>query len=223
MHSLFFGGMSQYYYQNGNLIQDDLVPFVKTISRLSRDANGNLTEYQLPFEMPALKGSSAEFIPNLNLPHYSNKVFKLSEISQNSFMIGHIFGGISSPVINPFSNNQTNLTSADNTIYEVWLTANPLSIYEYEIDGKNPYDITVYPNPFENNFNIKFNVNNSVNVNYFITNNLGQIVLKSESKTFANKENTIEIKMNNKNEGEQIFITLIFDDKYYVTKKLIQK
>lgn len=223
MHSLFFGGISQYYYQNGNLIQDDLVPFVKTISRLSRDANGNLTEYQLPIEMPALKGSSAEFIPNLNLSHYSNKVFKLNEISQNNFMIGHIFGGINSSAINPFSNNQTNLTSADNTIYEVWLSVNPLSIMEFEIDGKNPFDITIYPNPFENNFNIKFITNNAVKVSYIITNNLGQIVSKSETETFANKENTIEVKMNNNSNAEQLFITLIFDDKYYVSKKLMQK
>ena len=36
MHAIFFGGMSQYYYQDGELIQDDQVPFVKTISRLTR-------------------------------------------------------------------------------------------------------------------------------------------------------------------------------------------
>jgi hypothetical protein len=29
MHNLFFGGISQYYYNNGTLIQDDTVPFVK--------------------------------------------------------------------------------------------------------------------------------------------------------------------------------------------------
>jgi len=223
MHSLFFGGMSQYYYQNGTLIQNDLVPFVKTISRLTRDADGNLTEYQLPVEMPALEGSSAEFIPNLNLPHYKNKVIKLNEISQNSFMTGHILGGIHSTALNPFSNNQTNLTSADNAIYEVWLTVQPLSINEYKIDGTNPYDISVYPNPFENSFNIKFHVNQAVNACYFITNNMGQIVLKSETMTYANKENTLEIQMNNKSKGEPFFITFVFDDKYYVTKKLIQK
>jgi hypothetical protein len=41
MHNIFFGGMSQYYYQNGTLLQDNLVPFVKTISRLSRYEDGS--------------------------------------------------------------------------------------------------------------------------------------------------------------------------------------
>ena len=61
MHTLFFGGMSQYYYQDGNLIQDDQVPFVKTISRLTRDSDGTLHEFQLQTEMPGLQGASAEF------------------------------------------------------------------------------------------------------------------------------------------------------------------
>jgi hypothetical protein len=223
MHSLFFGGISQYYYEDGNLIQDNLVPFVKTISRLTRDSEENLTEYQLPLEMPALIGSSAEFIPNLDLPHYSNKVIKLSEIAQNNFMIGHIFGGIQSPVLHPFSNNQTNLTYADPAIYEVWLTQNPLSIHEHEIDGKNPYSITVHPNPFKNDFIIKFFSDKAVHVGYFITNNSGHILLQSEVNLCSTGENTIEINMNHKQNAGQLFLTVIFDNKYYVSKKLVRK
>ncbi len=221
MHSLFFGGISQYYYQDGKLIKDDLVPFVKTISRLTRDAKGNLTEFQLPIEMPALSGSSAEFIPNLDIPHYSNKVVKLNEVTQNIFMIGHLYGGINSSDINPFSRNQTNLTAADNSIYEVWLTVNPLSSNN-EIDGENPFDITVYPNPFDNNFKIKFNVSNPVKVRYYITNSSGQIIKKDLAKTFSALENTIEIEVNSELRNEFLFITLIFDDKYYVTKRLLR-
>lgn len=220
MHALFFGGMSQYYYQNGTLIQDNLVPFVKTISRLSRDAGGNLTEYQLPVEMPALQGSSAEFIPNLTLPHYSNKVLKLSDIGQGTFMAGHIFGGIHSPSLNPFSNNQTSTTSADSTIYEVWLTAHPLSANEYEIDGKNPFDISVFPNPVENEFSVQFSSKEPVTASYFITNNLGQIVLKSENKSYSKGENTIKITFDKKQHSELLTLTMIFDNKYYVAKKL---
>lgn len=222
MHSIFFGGMSQYYYQNGTLIQDNQVPFVKTISRLTRDNDGNLTEYQMPIEMPALKGSSAEFIPNFNLPHYSNKVFKLNDITQNTFMIGHIFGGISSPSLNPFANNQTNTTSADNTIYEVWLTVNPLSINEFKIDGKNPYQIEVFPNPFKNDFTVKFKMESSAKISYFLTNNLGQIIQKTDNKLYPNGNNEIKIDLLKSSANEIMFLTVVFDNKYYVTKKLIQ-
>lgn len=222
MHSIFFGGMSQYYYQNDTLIQDNQVPFVKTISRLTRDSNGNLTEYKMPIEMPALKGSSADFIPNLNLPHYTNKVFKLNDITQNSFMIGHIFGGISSLSLNPFANNQTNTTSADNTIYEVWLTVNQLSINEFEIDGKNPYQIEVFPNPSKSDFTVKFKMDNSAKISYFITNNLGQIIQKTDNIPYPNGNNEIKINLSKPTSSEILFLTFVFDNKYYVTKKLIQ-
>jgi hypothetical protein len=223
MHSIFFGGMSQYYYQDGNLIQDDLVPFVKTISRVTRDANGNLTEYQMPIEMPSLKGSSAEFIPNLDLPHYPNKVLKINDITQTSFMVGHIFGGISSPTLNPFSINQTNTTSADNTIFEVWLTSKPVSVNEFEIDGKNPYDFILFPNPVGNSFSVKFQTNNSVRVSYFISNKVGQIVSKTQNEIYGSGENTVKIGFDNKLQSGQYFITLVFDNKYFVTKKFMKK
>jgi hypothetical protein len=223
MHSIFFGGISQYYYQNGTLIQDNQVPFVKTISRLTRDANSNLTEYQLPVEMPSLKGAGAEFITNLNLPHYSNKVIRLNNINQNNFMIGHILGGIQSSSLNPFSNNQTNNTSADNTIYEVWLTLNPLSNAAYEIDGSNPFDISVSPNPFEQDFNISFITDKQVKMYYFITDAVGQIIYKSEEREYNVSEHFININSENLGQKRNLTITTVFDNLHYVSKKLIKK
>lgn len=222
MHTLFFGGISQYYYQNGTLIQDNQVPFVKTISRLTRDGNNNLTEFQLPIEMPALKGAGAEFIPNLNLPHYSNKVFKLNDIAQNSFLAGHIFGGISSNSLNPFANNQTNTTSADNTLYEVWLSVSPLSVNEFEIDGSNPYQIDVFPNPIQDVFTVKFNTSKTTMASYFVSNILGEIIHKMDQKSC--EQGTHEIKINlPKTAAKGLYIlTFVFDDKYYVTQKLIK-
>ena len=140
MHNLFFGGMSQYYYQGANLIQDNTVPFVTTISRVSRNANGDLLEYKLPIEMPNLKGSGAEFIPNKALPHYSNEVIQLSNITANEFVIGHLFGGIQSSSTTAFTDNQTGLTSADPTVYEVKLIKNP-ALEIPNIDGKNPFQL----------------------------------------------------------------------------------
>ena len=67
--------------------------------------------------MPNLKGAGAEFIPNENLPHYTNEVIQLSNITDNEFVIGHLFGGIQSSSASAFTDNQTNLTSADPTVY----------------------------------------------------------------------------------------------------------
>lgn len=121
MHSLFFGGISQYYYQDGNLVRDDRVPFVRTISRVSRYDDGILHEYAFPVKMPGFLGASAEFLVNPNLAVSSNGVILLNQIPEDDFVIGHILGGIDSPLENPFSTNRTHLTGASNMAYEVRL------------------------------------------------------------------------------------------------------
>lgn len=221
MHSLLFGGMSQFYYSNDTLIEDSLVPFVKTISRLTRDGNGNLTEYLMPVEMPGLKGSSAEFILNLELPHYPSKIIKLNDITQNSFMIGHIYGGINSVGLNPFANNQISQTNADNTIYEVWLTKTT-TIKDKKIPGKNPFDISLNPNPTQSFFDLQFDLKQTAQVKYYIINSNGQIVGYENNKNYGKGKNQIKVDISNLENGIYM-VTTIFDNRYYVTKKIIKR
>ncbi len=222
MHSVFFGGMSQYYYNNGTLIQDDLVPFVKTISRLSRDANGTLSEHVFPTEMPELQGASAEFIPNLSLPQYDTNIFKLDELGQGSVLLGHVFGGIYSSSLNPFSVNQTNLTSADDTLYEVWLTYNPLSVSEFVEEGSHSYGIQVHPNPFQKEFEVSFSLDRNMGVRFIITNALGQVVYTSRSLSYEKGSHEITLDTHNQASGIY-YVTFIFEDTYYATQKIIKE
>ena len=222
MHALFFGGMSQYYYQNNVLVQDNEVPFVKTISRLTRDASGNLQEYVLPVEMPSLQGSSAEFIYNENLPHYPTGIIDLSAIPQDTIEIGHILGGIYSPSINPFSNNLTNQTSADTTVYLVRLIRNQTSSVPEVINGKNPYRITLFPNPTDGHFEAKFNLTKDTKVEYYITNASG-IIVRNVSLGYQEKgdqQTTIDV---SEFPNQSLIVNFVFDDLYYATGKVSVK
>jgi hypothetical protein len=222
MHNLFFGGISQYYYNGSTLVQDNLVPFVKTISRVTRAADGTLTEYKLPIEMPALKGSSAEFIPNHTLPHYENEVIKLNDIAADEFVIGHIFGGIHSNTINPFSVNQTTTTIADDTIYEVKLVKNP-NLGLATIDGKNPFSFTLYPNPTSNNVvTITYNLPYKASLEYMVSAVDGKILSEGDIVESKLGNNSMNFKLETTN-AEMVFITLIFDKKFFCTKKAVQK
>jgi hypothetical protein len=220
MHSLFFGGMSQYYYNGTTLIQDDNVPFVKTISRVTRLADGTLSEHKFPLEMPNFKGAGAEFIPNLNLPHYSNKVIKLNDITATEFVIGHLYGGILSPSINPFSNNQTSTTSADPTIYEVKLIYDP-TLEVATLDGKNPFTMVVSPNPTKNGkIRIHFTLPYETSVDYFVTSTDGKIISEGEIIDAKQGENSMNFELN-KISNQLIIITFVFDNKFYISQKVV--
>ena len=219
MHALFFGGISQYYYNGTTLVQDDNVPFVKTISRVTRSADGTLTEYQLPVEMPNLKGAGAEFIPNTILPHYANEVIKLNDITANDFVIGHIYGGILSPTLNPFTNNQTATTLADNVIYEVKLMRTiPLGVHK--INGENPFSFMVYPNPATSRkVKIEFDLPYSTTIDYFISSLDGRIIDDGEIEGVKQGYNVMNFVID-ANSNQMVIITFIFDNKFYVSRKV---
>ena len=124
MHNLFFGGISQYADSAGIRIQNNNVPFVKTIARVTRDRNGKMTEYKMPIEMPAFLGAGSEFIPVTNLPKYENEVIKLDDIQSDSTLIGYIFGGINSTEGEIFWSNNGTQSSANCIIFKVYLIKN---------------------------------------------------------------------------------------------------
>jgi hypothetical protein len=222
MHNLFFGGISQYYYNGTTLVQDNNVPFVKTISRTTRLADGSLSEHNFPVEMPNLKGAGSEFIPNTNLSHYTNEVIKLNDITATEFVIGHLYGGIQSPTINPFTNNQTTTTLADPTIYEVKLVYNP-SLSVATMDGKNPFTFSVSPNPTNSDtVRIQFNLPYIATLDFFITSIDGKMLEDGEIDGLKIGNNEMNFSLENANENV-VIITFILDNKYYASQKVIRQ
>jgi hypothetical protein len=222
MHNLFFGGISQYYYNGTTLVQDNNVPFVNTISRTTRFADGSLQEYQLPISMPALKGASAEFIPNNNLPHFENEVIKLDQITDDEFVVGHIVGGIQSSSANPFTSNQTSTTSANATIYEVKLIRQP-NLNVHEINGKNPFSMKVVPNPSVNGkVKINFYMDYVTTIDYFVSTMDGKIIADGEISDVNKGENTMNFELDDVS-NQTVIVTFIFDNKFYVSQKVLVK
>ena len=179
MHALFFGGMSQYSYVNNALVQDNTVPFVKTISRVSRDVNAQLEEHVMDTEMPDFLGASAEFMINMNLPHTASEIIILQSNQPDSILLGHMYGGIYSPTSSPFTNNTTHLTSASSSIVEVWLKKQ-ISTKVKKIDGKNPVNILVYPNPANKVLSLRYSVPYPGKLTVFVSNSNGHILHRSD-------------------------------------------
>lgn len=101
MHTLFFGGISQFYLDDSNnLIEDTDVPFVKTVSKVTRTSDGTMTETALHYiEMPALLGAGSEFIP-VGEYIYHEDIIDIRSVPKT--LIGYIYGGIESSDLNIF-------------------------------------------------------------------------------------------------------------------------
>lgn len=155
MYTVFFGGISQYYADDsGNVERNDSVPFVKTISYVERDASGNLSEHRLQQQMPGYLGAGAELILTDDVAHYANEVVKMNVLQGDSVLAGYIVGGINSTSKNIFWINDGTQSSANASVYKVWLVKNK-NTSVIHIQDPITWKVSIYPNPSDSQFNLR--------------------------------------------------------------------
>ncbi len=222
MHSFFFGGISQYYIDNNGLqVKDDNVPFVKTIARISRDANGSMTETKLNVEMPSLLGSGAELILADELPVYNNEVVKLNQIHTDTTLVGYIYGGIASTAGNIFFSNTGTQSSASANLFKVYLIQQSLPS-GIDLRTSSILDFSTLPNPSKNGF-IRFECNKELvsDAIVFIQNIHGQI-LKKQAVSELRRTGLKEYKIEHQLPGG-VYILTLSSDQQLISKQILIK
>ena len=221
MHNVFFGGIAQYYDSLGLLVQDNNVPFVNTIARVTRDGAGAMAEYKLPVEMPSLLGAGAEFIPITSVPHFNNDVFKLDDFTADSTLVGYIYGGISSTAANIFFTNTGTQSSASSQIFKVYVIKNSsVGIHELNEQSIGTLKMKVFPNPNDGDLVVKFYLNKVADTKISLYSNDGK---KMEERILTNLiigENTFQCKIKNLDLGG-IYILTIETPYEKATQKII--
>lgn len=152
MHTVFFGGMGMYYYDAlGVLITDSLVPFVKTVSMVTRFANDSMVEYALPIEMPGYLGASAEFIPSDSVQVYAGEIVDLNA-ANGKVLAGYVVGGIESTDPNIFMFASSGTSGATPKIYKVYIQPGSFGVTERNLAPGFTY--SMYPNPAKDELNV---------------------------------------------------------------------
>jgi len=196
MHTVFFGGIAQYYDSAGVLTMDNNVPFVKTIAKVVRDNTGTMTEYKLPVEMPGLLGAGSEFILADAIPAYQNEVVKYDDLTADTTLVGYILGGISSTAANIFFTNTGTQSSAYNQLLKVYI----LKGSSKAEDKLNPQSVStlkmqVYPNPNDGNMYINFNLLSAGDAVLTIADGNGKLITRKNLDNLPAGANTISYKL----------------------------
>ncbi len=143
MHTVFFGGIAQYYFNDQNeLVEDTQVPFVRTISKVTRYPDWFMLERKLNIEMPGYMGAGAEFIP-ANDSFYSHEILYLSRLPYEKVLVGYIFGGIHSSLPNIFFINDGTQSWASNVIFRVYVIRGETQSEEIVLNPKDPFNMTL--------------------------------------------------------------------------------
>jgi hypothetical protein len=110
MYSVFFGGISYGFFNNGVFETDPEIPFTNEVTTVKMDKSGNFSQYLMDNQYPVIPstgvnagnqllfGSAGFFIP-ASIQMYPNSVINLDNIRQPT-VIGYIVGGIASTVPN---------------------------------------------------------------------------------------------------------------------------
>lgn len=209
MHNVFFGGIAQYYDSLGVLVQDNNVPFVKTIARVTRNSAGIMSEYKLPVEMPSLLGAGAEFIPITSVPHYNNEVLKLDDFTLDSTLVGYIYGGICSTAANIFFINTGAESSASSQIFKVYIIKNSsVGIHDLNEQSIGTLKMQVLPNPNNGDFVVKFHLNKIAETKISLYTIDGKKIEERVLNNLTIGENTFQRKIKNLDLGGTYILTI---------------
>ena len=209
MHNVFFGGIAQYYDSIGVLVQDNNVPFVKTIARVTRNSSGTMAEYKLPVEMPSLLGAGAEFIPIKTVPQFNNEVFKLDDFTLDNTLVGYIYGGISSTEANIFFTNTGTQSSASSQIFKVYVIKNStVGVHDLNEQSIGTLKMQVFPNPSDGDFVVKFHLNKIAETKISLYSINGMKIEERILNNLQIGENTFQRKIKNLDHGGTYILTI---------------
>lgn len=185
MNTVFFGGIAQFYEDDGWLVQDNDVPFVNTIAEVSQDESGAMVETILQDTMPGYLGAGSVFIHDKDVSLADADILDASSIGQEFLTIGHIYGGIRSSLPNIFWINTGSESSASSTVYEVSIRRRNTtsSVTPFSKDE----NLQFYPNPAQRLVRMSITLDAATEINVTILDSMGKKiatkVIQSENTT----------------------------------------
>ncbi|MDQ3140934.1 MAG: T9SS type A sorting domain-containing protein [Bacteroidota bacterium] len=189
-HIIFYGGMSEFYIDSfAQEIRDPFVPFVSSVSRISRMPTDQFIEQLHAEQLPGFFGSSAEFIVHPTFTKDGEKIIDISTLPKDTNMIGWILGGIWNPSLerNPWQKDKAHLTRSNPYFIPVFIIKNKTGTKTKE--SNNVYtklNITCWPNPCEDHLTITLE-KDVTSICYWIQNSIGELVIYNELKEFKNE------------------------------------
>jgi hypothetical protein len=99
MSTVFFGGEAMYQpAPGGGVVEDSLVPFIKTVSIVRFRPYGIADEIALADTLPGFLGTNAQFFPAPGATAFSPEgILRLNQLNGRT-LVGYVMGGIESPL-----------------------------------------------------------------------------------------------------------------------------
>lgn len=196
-HQVFFGGMAEFYRDSiGQLTHDSYVPFVKSVSCVTRNENRIFSEWLLKEEMPGFLGCNSEVYVDPDLPFISNDIIDLNALASDTTVLGYIFGGIYNlgPDRNPWQNDSAHLTIANPYLIQIHFIKNKTPSNIAQQNQKEKIQLELHPNPAKHSTTLHLNSDLTVKQAYIWIQDLnGKIQQTKHFNTTENNNFTLNL------------------------------
>ncbi|MCC7507425.1 MAG: T9SS C-terminal target domain-containing protein [Saprospiraceae bacterium] len=199
MHTVFLGGIAQFFFNSqGQLIQDDNVPFVRTIGRVTRFPDGSVLEEKIG-DMPGFLGAGAEFIPLSNLPLVAGAdILSVDQFVGDSTLVGYLIGGIESDLPNVFFSSPETQSRAHAALYKVWYKPEQTQVGISAPPLVSPcLKVRLTPNPAQNTVRLSFTLDRPALTSVLLQTPASQTIVMEDMGTLAAGEHHVEFRLDN--------------------------
>jgi hypothetical protein len=134
--------------------------------------------------------------------------------------LGHVVGGLVSPVPNAFTQNNTGVTAASAQVYAVRLVRTGQTSGTALAQMPKPYRMRVQPNPSKGKFAVLFDLERELSVHYLVTAADGRVLEKGKLSDLQVGENEVSFDYR----GQKlpwVQVTLIFNGNQTLTEKVL--
>jgi hypothetical protein len=216
MHTIFFGGTAQYYIDSvtQGMVEDTVVPFVNTISRVCRDNTGAMTESVLPIRMPGLLGTNAEFMPSDSVSLIHGEIIRLNPIQQR-VLAGYIIGGIESPAPN-INDTDPSLSNASTRVFKVYIVPSLTSV---EPEVVQPFSFRIFPNPVRDAAQLSMHATADMDAKTGLFTAHGQPVANLSDIAIRKGDNTYTLQLGDIAAG--VYLLRVQSGRYAYVQKLV--
>jgi hypothetical protein len=216
-HVLFFGGIGTAYPNNQKMLRDSMLPFVNSVSLLSRLSDTLFQERLLDVQLPDYLGTSSVFIHHEEVPRYTSDMIMLSHNTKDTMLIGYLYGGIRSKTKHPFFENESRQqTGASNRLFRVYLIQSDTAAQTI-MDGSNPYLARTRLLQNGNKKQIELQAQRAGIIRYYGVNEKEEIIFFGQRQLKKSRQHRVSLRSFTQGTPGIHKLYLVFDDLFFTS------
>jgi hypothetical protein len=158
------------------------------------------------------------------VPHDEQHIIELDNLSEDTTLVGYIYGGIHSSAANIFFVNTGTESFASNQLMNVYLVKNQVSgIDLLNTQSQGKIQLQVYPNPSDGEFIVQYNISKIEPVTIEIRSTEGKLLYTESITSPSIGINTVELNARKIKNASAVYVQVSTSSEKAIQKVMLSE